>query len=339
MTAEHRAPARHVLPSRLGLPGRLGVTFSARWLAAGGAAVLGGIIGIALLLQNGGTPACAAPPTGSATRTGKATYYDLGAGGTGNCSFAKSPADGLFVALGPSQYSGAAACGSYLDVTGPKGKVRVKVTDQCPECEPGHLDLSRTAFKKIADEVQGIVPITYKAGVNPATPGPLSVRIKEGSSQYWFAALIDNHANPLASVKVAGGGGPLRPASRTDYHYWIIDSGAGPGPYSLTVTDVYGRTATVNGIDMQPGKVQSSSTRVSGSARSAPKPARTAKKTKPPTSASPSASPAASASASTPAGATTPPAPTASIDAAAATTEPVNGEQVALAAANGSSCG
>ncbi|WP_231925164.1 RlpA-like double-psi beta-barrel domain-containing protein [Micromonospora purpureochromogenes] len=26
--------------------------------------------------------------------------------------------------------------------------------DQCPECEPGHLDLSREAFAEIADPVQ-----------------------------------------------------------------------------------------------------------------------------------------------------------------------------------------
>lgn len=327
MTAEHRAPARFKIPGRIGS--------SPRWLAAGGAAILGGVIGIALLLQNGGAPACAAPPTGDTTRSGKATFYDLGPGGTGNCSFAKSPANGLFVALGPSQYSGAAACGSYLDVTGPKGTVRVKVTDQCPECEPGHLDLSRTAFKKIADEVQGIVPIKYKAVVNPATPAPLSVRIKEGASQYWFAALIDNHGNPLTSVSVKGPNGNARPAKLYNYNYWIIDGGAGPGPYSLTITDVYGRSATVRGIDMRPGTVQTTSTRISGTARSAPKAAPAKKKTPPKASASPSASTSPSAKAS----AFAEPVATASLGAAtAAPSEQVAGDAVALAAANERSC-
>lgn len=235
--------------------------FTPRWLAAGGAVVLAGVIGIALLLQHGGSAACAAPPTGNATRTGKATFYDLG-GGTGNCSFRGAPADDLFVALGNSEYSGAAACGSYLDVTGPKGKVRVKVIDRCPECEPGHLDLSRTAFKKIANEVQGIVPIKYKAVLNPATPGPVSVRIKEGSSQFWFAVLIDNHANPLTSVKVKSKGGGLRSAQRADFNFWIIEGGAGPGPFSIQMTDVYGHQATATDVRLQPEQIQSTSVRL-----------------------------------------------------------------------------
>lgn len=227
-----------------------------RWLATGGAVVLAGAVGAALLLQNGGS-ACAAPPSSSAA-SGKATFYDLD-GGTGNCSFPSAPADDLFVALGPSQYAAGASCGSYLDVTGPKGTVRVKVIDSCPECEVGHLDLSRTAFKKVADEVQGIVPIKYRTVTNPSTPGPLSVRIKEGSSQYWFAALIDNHANRLSSVTVNG-----RKATRADYNYWIIDGGAGSGPFTVKVTDVLGHSATLAKIKLSPGVTQKTSVRLTG---------------------------------------------------------------------------
>lgn len=241
---------------------------STRWLATGGAVVLAGVVGVALTLQLGAS-ACAAPPSTSSS-SGKATFYDLGGGGTGNCSFAKSPADGLFVALGPAQYAGAASCGSYLDVTGPKGKVRVKVTDQCPECEPGHLDLSRTAFKKIANEVQGIVPIRYQLVRSPAVPGGLSFRVKEGSSQYWLAILVDNHANLLSSVQVAGPNGSFRSTHRENFNYWVIDSGAGQGPFKVRVTDVYGKTVTASGIRLSPGVVQSKSGAVS-TAKSATK--------------------------------------------------------------------
>ncbi|WP_328465984.1 expansin EXLX1 family cellulose-binding protein [Actinoplanes sp. NBC_00393] len=232
--------------------------FPVRWLAAGGAAVLAGFIGVALLLQTGGS-ACAAPPS-TTSKTGKATFYDL-ASTSGNCSF-EVPADDLYVALGPSQYSEGASCGAYLDVSGPKGKVRVKVFDSCPECAAGHLDLSRTAFKKIGAEVDGIIPIKYKLVTNPSVPAPISVRIKEGASQYWFAARIDNHANLLSSVKVAGPGRSFTSAHRTDFNYWLIDSGAGPGPYKIKITDVYGHTVTVSGIDMKPGTVQKTSARI-----------------------------------------------------------------------------
>jgi expansin (peptidoglycan-binding protein) len=234
--------------------------FSVRWLAAGGAAVIAGILGIAMLLHDSGA-ACAAPPS-TTQKTGKATFYDL-AGTSGNCSL-EVPADDLYVALGPSQYSAGASCGAYLDVTGPKGKVRVKVFDSCPECPAGHLDLSRTAFKKIGNEIDGIIPIKYKLVTNPATPAPISVRIKEGASRYWFAARIDNHANLLSSVKVASGSGSFKTANRTDYNYWLIDAGAGPGPFKIKITDVYGNTATVTGIKMSPGTVQKTSTRMTG---------------------------------------------------------------------------
>jgi expansin (peptidoglycan-binding protein) len=263
-----------------------------RWLAAGGAVALAAIVGVALLLQGGGS-ACASPPATSA-HSGKATFYDLD-GGVPNCSYPSAPDDDLFVALGPAEYSSAAACGTYLDVTGPKGKVRVKVIDKCPECDAGHLDLSRTAFKKIGAESAGVIPITYRTVVNPAVPGPLSVRMQEGVSQYYFAALIDNHGNQLASVKVAGPRGTFHTATRADYNDWIIDGGAGSGPFTVKIADVYGRTATLSGITLSPERTQKSSARLSGGG---------AVKAPPPSSPTPakkkSASPSPSKSSATP---------------------------------------
>ncbi len=231
-----------------------------RWLAAGGAAVLAVVIGGALLLQNGGS-ACAAPPS-TAAKSGQATFYRLSSAGNGNCLFPTVPADDLYVALGPEQYSGSAACGTYIDVTGPKGKVRVKVTDSCPECPVGHLDLSRTAFIRIADEPLGRVPITYQAVPRPLLPSPLAVTVKSGSSQYWLAVLIDNHGTQLGSVRVAGPDGTFHPTQRTDYNNWIIENGAGTGPFTINVTDVLGNSAVLPGIKLAPGQIQQTSVRL-----------------------------------------------------------------------------
>lgn len=266
---------------------------SPRWLAAGGAVLLAAVLGVAMLLQNTGA-ACAAPPSTSA-KSGKATFYDLGSG-MGNCSFPSAPADDLFVALGPAEYSSAAACGTYLDVTGPKGKVRVKVIDSCPECAAGHLDLSRTAFKKIGAEVDGIIPITYKT-VAATAPGPISVRVKEGSSRFWLAVLIDNHATQLKSVTVNGKSG-----SRKDYNYWELDGGAGSGPFTVKITDRFGHSTTVSGIKLSPGTTQKTTARlatgtagtVTGSSKAG---AATKKATPKPTKSSPSPAPAVSSAA------------------------------------------
>ncbi|MEV4120518.1 expansin EXLX1 family cellulose-binding protein [Micromonospora sp. NPDC049645] len=239
------------------------------WLIAAGVTVLAATLGLTLTLRSGSTPACAAgrtlaaaPPTGTATHSGKATFYDSNGTG-GNCSNPAAPANRLYVALGPTEYSAGAACGGFLEVVGPKGTVRVLIMDQCPECEPGHLDLSREAFARIAEPVQGLVPVTYRAVVDPPLPGPLTFRIKEGASQWWFAVRVGNHGNPLRSVEVRQGGSrPWQSAVRQDYNYWLIASGAGPGPFQVRVADVYGNRVTVGGIRMAPGQVQNSAVRM-----------------------------------------------------------------------------
>ena len=157
-----------------------------------------------------------------------------------NGGYPDAAASGTYVALPPADFAGSAACGTVFDVTGPKGTVRVTVADQCPECEPGHLDLAAPAFARIADPVAGIVPITFTRVVDPPTQGPVRVRVKEGSSQYWLALLPIDTGNPLASVSVQG-----TALARTGYGYWVAAAGAGPGPYQVRLTDDRGHAATV----------------------------------------------------------------------------------------------
>ncbi|WP_326555222.1 expansin EXLX1 family cellulose-binding protein [Micromonospora sp. NBC_01813] len=237
-----------------------GATARTRWLAGGGAATGAAVLGLLLAAQVGASPACAAPPAGGTTYQGKATFYDSQGQG-GNCSFDSAPADRMYVALGPGEYADAAACGGHLDVTGPRGSVRVVVMDQCPECATGHIDLSREAFARIADPVQGIVSVSYRAVVDPST-GPLAFRVKEGASQWWFAVRVTNHGNPLATVEAKVGSG-FRKLVRHDYNYWISD-GLGPGPYTLRVTDVAGNQATVSGIKLAPEQTQTTDVRLYG---------------------------------------------------------------------------
>ncbi|MGC4748540.1 expansin EXLX1 family cellulose-binding protein [Micromonospora sp. DT201] len=233
------------------------------WLTGAGITVLAAALGITLAVRGGATPACAAPPTGSTIHKGQASFYDAGRSG-GTCSFPNPPADRLYVALGASEYSAAAACGSYLDVSGPKGKVRVMVMDQCGGCRPGKIDLSDEAFAKIADRAQGIAPVTYQAVVNPPLDGGLTFRMKGGASQYWFAVQVGNHGNPLRSVEAKGPSGGFRKAARQNDNYWTVEGGLGPGPYSIKVTDVYGRQATATTIRMVTKQIQRSTATLTG---------------------------------------------------------------------------
>ena len=177
----------------------------------------------------------------------------------------------LVVALGNAEYAAGAACGGYLDVKGPKGTVRVKVTDRCPECAAGHLDLSRQAFAKIGDPVAGIIKVTYTKVTNAAVPGPMTVRVKEGSSRYWLALRLDNTGNPLSGVEIQSGGG-WKALSHTDYNYWIAQNGAGTGPFTIRATDTAGRRTTLNGVTLSVGTVQRpGATAAAGPVSTAPK--------------------------------------------------------------------
>src|SRR5712692_12077890 len=104
----------------------------------------------------------------------------------------------MYTALSPAEYGSAAACGSYLEVTGPDGSVTVEVVDQCPECRPAHIDLSAQAFARIAPLSAGLVPVTYHTIVDPPLPAPLSMLVKTGSSAYYLALLPMGNGNPLA---------------------------------------------------------------------------------------------------------------------------------------------
>lgn len=168
--------------------------------------------------------------------TGEATYYT--ADGTGNCSF---PADStkMVAAMNAADYDTAAWCGACLSVAGPKGEVTVRVTDQCPGCAKGDLDLSREAFAKIAEVSAGRVPITWHEVACDVT-GNLAFEFKSGSSQYYAAIQVRNHRYPIAKLEAMTPTAPYKAIGRVDYNYFVASGGLGPGPYSLRVTDTRG---------------------------------------------------------------------------------------------------
>ena len=271
-----------------------------RWtllrLGLGGGAILAAVIAVAVgMSQVAGVRACAAVLSAAGGSGQIATHYVLQGGG-GNCSYPGPPADNLYVALSPSEYDSAAPCGSYLEVNGPDGSVRVKVVDQCPECAIGHIDLSATAFAQIAPLSAGLISVSYQTIANPPLPGPLSFVVKTGSSQYWLALVVMNTGNAVASVQVESASGGWLNLTRTNWDGWIAQSGAGPGPFTIRVTDTLGHQATVGGIALNPGAVQGTGSDMYG-AGSSPPPVTTPSPTTPAattSAASPSRTPASS---------------------------------------------
>jgi expansin len=208
-------------------------------------------------LGSSATMAQAAPVPGT-VQHGRATENSLGGSGLGNCSFPpKVIADGMYTAAPPGDYDNAGGCGSYLDVTGSTGRtVRVLIVDKCPECEPGHLDLSPQSFRAIAPGSGGVQQITYSAVRDPVLPGPVEMRVQNGSSPYWIGFLVMNHGNPLAGVEYQDSDGTWRGLTRTVYNYWHKEDGAGPGPFALRLTDVHGRQVVIDGVKLAPDVTQ-----------------------------------------------------------------------------------
>ncbi len=261
----------------------------------------------ASVLTTADTGAAVAGTAVAGQTTGEATHYLLQTG-DGNCSYPGVGASQLYVALSPSEYGAAAACGSYLEVTGPNGSVKVQVVDQCPECAAGHIDLSEAAFAQIAQLSAGLVPVTYHTIVDPPLPAPLSLRVKEGSSQYWLALLPIGSGNAITSVRVSSPTKGAQSLAHASYNYWLATSGMGPGPFTVQLTDSVGHQVTLTGISLSPGVVQSTRTSMYGAgapvAAAAPAPATTAPPSASPSPARSTASPAPSNAALVPAAAT-----------------------------------
>jgi len=201
----------------------------------------------------------AAPVASVASNSGIATHYVLQAGG-GNCSYPGPPASHLFVALSAPEYDGAAPCGSYLLVKGPRGSVRVEVIDQCPECKAGHIDLSEPAFAKLAPLVKGIIGVSYHTIANPPLPAPVAFLVKNGSSRYWLALIVMNTGNAIASVQLETAPGRWLKLAHANWNAWIAQHGAGPGPYTVRVTDKLGHQVTIHDVALKPGAVQRTKT-------------------------------------------------------------------------------
>ena len=192
----------------------------------------------AYLTSSSGTGSTTTPL--STVRSGEGTFY--GATGAGNCSFDATPQDLMVAAMNASDYAGAAACGEYVTVTGPRGSVTVRIVDQCPECQSGDIDLSAEAFALIAEPSAGRVPISWQI-VTGDVQGPVAYRYKEGSSRWWTAIQVRNHRLPITALAIKpAGSADWIDVARTDYNYFVHPSEIAAGALQVRVTAQGGAT-------------------------------------------------------------------------------------------------
>ena len=188
-----------------------------------------------------------------------ATYYDNGYTNT-CCNLDDIAAKYDVAAINEYDYNNGVMAGAYLEVTGPKGKVNVLVTDLMPfqgnesNCAVGALDLNENTFAKIADKIDGKVNISWKVIAFPTTE-PIQYKFKDTSSQWWCEVQVRNQRYPVAKCEVKNSDGTYTELPRKEYNYFAAESGLGAGPYTFRVTDIYGQVIEDTGIALTPGGI------------------------------------------------------------------------------------
>ena len=183
---------------------------------------------------------------------GVATFYSTGYG-IGACMFGP-PRSLMLAAMNAAGYDTARACGAYLLVRAASGaSVTVMITDECPPCAPGQLDLSRQAFARLASPVAGRIKITWTL-LSPAMTSTISIRYKTDSSRWWCGIQVIGHRNPVALLAVRASG-VWHDLPRTSYNYFISAHGSGCGG-PIRITDIYGQQLTVNDVALLPNRAQ-----------------------------------------------------------------------------------
>lgn len=252
------------------------------WLLSA-AATVAAVTGTAVSLGLLAPPRCArgAPVTSAFTSpsdggartprviSGHANFYDPG-NVAGSCSLGPFRPGGRYAALPPGQYASGAACGTYLDVRGPDGTVRVEVVDLCPACSATTINLSRAAFLKIGDASSGMIDVSYHRIANPHLPGPLLLRVADVATPGMLVVQVRNTGNGLAAVSAgvppaspAGGDARGGGAGAIAWHrmtlnrndFWVARGIYHRGPFALRITDTQGHQEVLPRVRLLPGTV------------------------------------------------------------------------------------
>ncbi len=183
--------------------------------------------------------------------TGQATYYDGGIT-SGNASLAPVP-DGIYVtAINGTDYNGSMLAGGYLRVVAENGNtVDVYVTDRSGQGE-GHLDLNINAFEQVAALSTGRINISWTIIPYPTDEG-MHYMFSPDSSSSWFSLQIRYHVYPIYSLELLQSDGTYKALKRRTDNYFTC-SGAGKGPFTFRITDIYGQVVIEENVPLGPGE-------------------------------------------------------------------------------------
>ncbi len=214
------------------------------------------VIALALLVscsdKNGGTFQPGGRELGEEVET-TAEYITNTCEGEVQACLSPCPSDDLYVAINPFDYAGSEACGACMEVTGPGGTVTVLVTQNCASaCAADEIELSETAFGRIADISEGHDEVTWKL-VSCDVTGPVAFHFEPESTEWWVSVQVRNHAVPVSSVELELPDSTWRDLPRQMHNYFEADSSPGPGPYTFRITSIDGQVIVEEDVPLRPG--------------------------------------------------------------------------------------
>lgn len=127
------------------------------------------------------------------------------------------------------------------------------IVDQCPECATGHFDLFQDAFAELSAISAGVIDISYSY-TSCDIDGPLKLKNKEGTSEYWFSMQVVNAGEEVTKLEVStDGGSNWQSTTRTYYNYFENTSGFGQSSVDVRVTGKSGKTVIVKDVGCESG--------------------------------------------------------------------------------------
>jgi expansin (peptidoglycan-binding protein) len=185
--------------------------------------------------------------------TGRATFYYVDKG-RGSCGLPSSdPWDTLSAAMNNPDFHNSEVCGACAMVTGPIDSVLLRINDRCPGCKSGDLDLTTTAFKRIANIKSGTVPIAWHFAPCPPADS-LAIHFTPKSSKWYISMQLQNHTNPIHSLEIKTDTG-WQNIPRKYYNRFVV-SRPPPAPWSLRIRDIMAQEWIDTTVSLTPGVLQ-----------------------------------------------------------------------------------